>query len=51
MIKILLTLKILIKKIIKLNIAFLKNEVSGYPQIVSQFEKQITTETKLLVVW
>jgi len=39
MIKILLILKILIKKIIKLNIAFLKNETSGYPQIVSKFEK------------
>ena len=39
MIKILLTLKIILLKIIKLNLAFLKNQTSGYPDFVDKFEK------------
>jgi hypothetical protein len=39
MIKVLLTLKIILLKIIKLNLAFLKNQTSGYPDFVDKFEK------------
>ena len=36
--KLLLILKILIKKIIRLNLAFLKRQISGYPKSVEEFE-------------
>ena len=37
--KFFLILKIIILKIIRLNISFLKREISGYPNIVKKFEK------------
>ena len=40
MIKFLLILKIILFKIIKLNLAFLKNEISGYPNTVKKFEEK-----------
>ena len=36
--KYLLIIKILLEKIIKLNICFLKREISGYPKLVKEFE-------------
>ena len=37
--KYLLILKIIISKILKLNLSFLKREISGYPKSVKNFEK------------
>ena len=39
MIKFLLILKIILSKLLRLNLAFLKNELSGYPKAVIKFEK------------
>ena len=40
--KFLIRFKIILLKIIKLNISFLKREISGYPEIVKKFEKQFS---------
>ncbi len=39
MIKFIFIIKILIEKLIRLNLSFLKREISGYPKIVKKFEK------------
>ena len=48
--KLLLILKIFIKKIIKLNLAFLKRQVSGYPKFVEEFESTFSQKKALLGV-
>ena len=40
--KYLLIIKILLEKIIKLNICFLKREISGYPKLVKEFENNFS---------
>ena len=38
MIKFFFIIKIIIEKLIRLNLSFLRREISGYPEIVKKFE-------------
>ena len=42
MLKFLLLIKIIIEKIIRLNLSFLKREITGYPKIVKKFEDEFS---------
>ena len=42
MIKFFLIIKIIIEKIIRLNLSFLKREITGYPKIVKRFEDEFS---------
>ena len=42
MINFLIIIEILIVKILKINISFIKREISGYPQIVQKFETEFS---------